>query len=481
MSQTLVTIVTGGGRGIGRAIALRMSRLTAVLVVGRTQSDLEAVCDQIKTLGGAADYCVGDVADQATAAAAVDKARERGWTIRNLVCNAGIGKGGPLVTFSPEMWRTMFDVNVHGTFHFVRACLPEMIEQKQGAISIISSTLGLKGQKNDAAYSATKFALVGLAQSLAAEVKKHNIVVVPLCPGFVETEMTRRTIAGLVRHRQMSEAEAEKLVASANPQGRILQAAEIAEAVAYCSTTADANVSGKAMELTNWSEPRVLQLINWVRQAAKPARKLLIPISGGSDSALAFYICAQAYPDKVQAVFVGKRKDLRCREWFESIGPVTYESIAGRGSKALRADAEIARWARFLELSNSSGAWLVGSRTATEEHTGLYSLASRVATFLPLAGTWKSEVMTLCQLVGVPEAITASSRHADPACGRPQTLAEIPLEMIDVYLQVLSNELPNEALQALTAEQIEYLSRVVAQNQFKQSLPTRGPAIFAAK
>ncbi|MBS2010009.1 MAG: SDR family NAD(P)-dependent oxidoreductase [Cyanobacteria bacterium SZAS TMP-1] len=482
MQKNLVTIVTGGGRGIGRAIALRMSALTSVIVVGRTEADLLAVCAEIQALGGQAAHCVGDVADPGTAQATIDLAASHGWTIRNLVCNAGIGKGGPLHTFSPEMWQKMFHVNVHGTFHFIRACLPAMIEQKNGSISIISSTAGLKGHKNDAAYSATKFALVGLAQSLADEVKKHNITVVPLCPGFVETDMTRRTVAGLVTHRKMTEAEAEALLASVNPQGRILQPEEIAEAVAYCATTRDPKVSGTAMELTTWSEPRVLQLVNWVREHAAPAKKLFIPISGGSDSALAFYLCARAYPEKVTGIFVGSQSKLRARAWFESIAPVLYLK-APRKSKKTEAEhsaahAEIARWATFLELSNASGAWLVGSRNHTEEYTGLYSLASRVATFLPLANVWKSDVMTLCGIVGVPAEVTSSSRRADPDCGRPQTLAEIPLEAIDTYLKVRTGELPEAAIEAIGAGQIEYLRRTIDQNQFKRSLPTKGPRLL---
>jgi NAD(P)-dependent dehydrogenase (short-subunit alcohol dehydrogenase family)/NH3-dependent NAD+ synthetase len=484
MSPRLVTIVTGGGRGIGRAIALRLAELTAVIVVGRTRADLEAVCEEIKEKGGEADLVVGDVADSATAAATTACARGHGWAIANLVCNAGIAKGGPLVNFDPAAWQAMFNVNVHGSFHFIQACLPEMIARKQGAIAVISSTLGLKGHKNDAPYSATKFALIGLCQSLADEVRKHNIGVYAICPGFVDTDMTRRSIAGLMRHRHLSQAEAEQLLGAANPQGRILQPEEIAEAVAFCSTDKNLAHSGKAMELTADTEPRILQLINWVRQNAAPARQLLVPISGGSDSALAFYICSRAYPEKTRAVFVGKPNQLRSRLWFEAEAPgaVSYESI-GRikrlsGPQEHGGDAEIARWAKFLALANATGAWLVGSRNRTEEYTGLYSLASRVATFLPLGNVWKSEVMTLCREVGVPEAITASSRHADPDCGRPQALSEIPLEAIDLYLRAKLGELPDQTLQELTTAQVEYLDRVVAQNAFKRSLPTRGPALF---
>jgi NAD(P)-dependent dehydrogenase (short-subunit alcohol dehydrogenase family)/NH3-dependent NAD+ synthetase len=471
---TQATIVTGGGRGIGRAIALRMARITAVLAVGRTEADLQEVCVEIAASGGLADFIVGDVSDEATAAQAMDRLQKNGWNIRNLVANAGIAKGGPLVDFDPAVWRQMFGVNVDGTFHFVQACLPRMIEQRDGSISIISSINGLRGYKYDAPYSATKFALVGLAQSLAQELAKHNIVVVPICPGFVESEMTRRTVRGLITHRGIDRAAAEKLVAGANPQGRILRPEEIAEAVAFCTTSAARSTSGQSLEMLGWSDARVLQLVNWVHEKAARAKKLFVPVSGGTDSALNFAVCSKAYPEKTIGVYVGTKDHLRASDWFESTGTLVYiDPIAFPG------DAEIARWAQFLELSKSANGWLVGSRNRTEKHTGLYSLASRVATFLPLGNTWKSEVMELCAQIGVPAEVRASSRRADPDCGRSPELAEIPLETIDTFLKVRVGENGEEALQALTPAQVDYLTHVCEQNEFKEHLPTEGPPLLS--
>jgi NAD(P)-dependent dehydrogenase (short-subunit alcohol dehydrogenase family) len=236
MSTNFVSIVTGGGRGIGRSIALRLAKETAVLVIGRTASDLESVCAEIRASGGVADYLVGDVSDPATAQHCLQKVSERGWTIRHLVCNAGIGKGGPSATFDKDAWREIFAVNVHGSFWLIQACLPAMVAQKSGTICLISSIAGIKGFKYQAAYCASKHAIVGLARSLALEYAKHGIVVVPLCPSFVESNMTRRTIAGVASHRGLSAAEAEKIVAGKNPQQRIIPAAEVAEMVSMvCS------------------------------------------------------------------------------------------------------------------------------------------------------------------------------------------------------------------------------------------------------
>jgi 3-hydroxybutyrate dehydrogenase len=230
------SIVTGGGRGIGRAIARRLAREGPVVIVGRTRGDLDSIRDQIVAQGGRAEPCEGDVADPATAIRARDAALARGWVVHNLICNAGIGKSGPTATFDPALWRTIFDVNVHGSFHFIQACLPAMIERQAGAIVLMSSVAGVRGLAFDAAYTATKHALVGLARALALEVGKRGIVVVPVCPGFVESEMTRRAIAGLMERHGISEPEAEAKVAATNPQKRIIPAEEVAEAVALvCS------------------------------------------------------------------------------------------------------------------------------------------------------------------------------------------------------------------------------------------------------
>src|SRR5260221_14604038 len=107
---TACSIVTGGGRGIGCAIARRLAKIGPVLVVGRTADDLKAIATEIQAAGGAVAPCVGDVANPDTARSAVALAPARGWFVRNLVCNAGIGKGGPTADFDREQWRHIFDV-----------------------------------------------------------------------------------------------------------------------------------------------------------------------------------------------------------------------------------------------------------------------------------------------------------------------------------------------------------------------------------
>lgn len=225
-------IITGGGRGIGKAIALKLAAAQAVVVVGRTEPDLRQVCAEVAASGGTAAYCAGDVADPTTATSAMAILRAHGWSLRHLVCNAGVGKSGATESLESGAWTRVFDVNVHGCFHMVRACMPELMGQQGAAITIISSLAGVRGVAYDAAYTASKHALVGFARALAMEYRKHGPTVAALCPGFVDGEMTQRTIRGVMRRQGLDEAQARQRIAERSLAGRILAAEEIAEAVA---------------------------------------------------------------------------------------------------------------------------------------------------------------------------------------------------------------------------------------------------------
>ena len=252
MSQknTEVAIITGGGRGIGRAIALRMAAETHVLIVGRTERDLTATCRMIRDAGGYADYVVGDAADPKTAQSAVMFAKEQGLLIRTLVCNAGIGKSGPIESFDESRWREIMDVNVNGSFYFIKACLPAMLKAGKGTICLLSSIAGVRGYAYSAAYTASKHALIGLARSVALEHGKHGIVAVPICPGFVESEMTTRTIHSIMERSGISEQGARSRVAHTNPQRRIIPAEEVAEAVAFVASGKVPSLSGNPLILS---------------------------------------------------------------------------------------------------------------------------------------------------------------------------------------------------------------------------------------
>ena len=206
-------------------------------------------------------------------------------------------------------------------------------------------------------------------------------------------------------------------------------------------------------------ESRLRSLVSWVRETAEPSKGLVIPVSGGSDSALCFWICRQAWPDKTIAVHAGR--ELRSKEWLEKTGAVEYTIAPGEHD-----EREEMRWARFLSMSLAKGYWLVGSRNRTEDELGTYSLASRIATYLPLVGVWKSEVLAMCRHIGVPEEVIASSLRADPDCGRPAELAEIPYETIESFLKGEMHE---------KSVRVDYLENIRRRNAFKKKLPARGP------
>ena len=221
-------------------------------------------------------------------------------------------------------------------------------------------------------------------------------------------------------------------------------------------------------------DTRLNELMEWVRRTTdyNNGRGVLIPVSGGSDSALCFWICTHALPPgRAIGAYVGTQ--LRCQDWFEQLGPIRYLP-----APPPELHPEGARWSMMLSLSLSVRGWLASTRNRTEVVFGTYSLASRVATYLPLAGLWKTEVMELARSVGVPEEILASSRRADPSCGRPVEMADIPFETVDRFLQVRIGERPESDLTAVPEATRLYLDTVYRRNQFKNDLPLQ-PSFLA--
>ena len=215
-------------------------------------------------------------------------------------------------------------------------------------------------------------------------------------------------------------------------------------------------------------------LANDIARKTKLAKGLIIPVSGGSDSALCFWLLNQVYPEKTLGVYAGSRENLRCADWFHSNGTIQYVAHPLCENKQ---EAEIFRWAEFLKIAVIENRWLVGARNKTESVFGTYSHASCVATYLPLARVWKTTVMELCAACGVPQEIIASSSKADPACGRPLELAEIPIEVIDGYLmeKIGGKLLPSVRLPDET--QRLYLDGIYDYNRFKAKLPQLGARI----
>jgi 3-oxoacyl-[acyl-carrier protein] reductase len=192
--QGKIAIVTGASRGIGRATALTLAREGASLVInGNREALLHKLAAEIEALGQKWAIQVGDVANPATAAAIVQNAIDNFGRIDVLVNNAGINMRSSSLEMKLEDWQRVMDVNLNGTLHCCRAVLPQMIKQQSGKIVNISSTTGKTPHKNAApSYGASKAGVNYLTQHLALEMAKYGICVNAICPGPIETDMSRQ-------------------------------------------------------------------------------------------------------------------------------------------------------------------------------------------------------------------------------------------------------------------------------------------------
>lgn len=183
-------LITGAGRGIGRSTAIAFAKEGIhVGLLGRTAENLEKVAIELTEYGVKVSLAAADVADHESVIAAVEHIKSELGEIDILINNAGIGKFAKFLELSPEEFKNIIDVNLMGIYHVTRAVLPGMIEQKSGDIINISSTAGERGGAVTSAYSASKFGVIGLSESLMQEVRKHNIRVTALTPSTVATDL----------------------------------------------------------------------------------------------------------------------------------------------------------------------------------------------------------------------------------------------------------------------------------------------------
>lgn len=185
-------LITGAGKGIGKAIAIALAKEGVnVILVSRTQLDVEQLAVKIENFGVKSLALTADVSDINSINTAVEKALDKFKTIDILINNAGIASFGKFLELEPAEWEKIIQVNLMGTYYATRAVLPNMIERQTGDIINISSTAGLNGNALTSAYSASKFAVLGLTDSLMQEMRKHNIRVTALTPSTVATDMAK--------------------------------------------------------------------------------------------------------------------------------------------------------------------------------------------------------------------------------------------------------------------------------------------------
>jgi NAD(P)-dependent dehydrogenase (short-subunit alcohol dehydrogenase family) len=238
-------VITGASRGIGAATAEALAGLGAqVTLMARNEGALDEVSKSIP--GSKAIVC--DVTEPASVSRAFAEAREHG-PIAILVNNAGIAASATFLRTDDALLERIFAVNVFSAFRCARAALPDMLAGGWGRIVNVASVAGLKGYRYISAYTASKHALVGMTRALASEVADRNITVNAVCPSYVDTEMTRRTIANIVAKTGRSEADALAELVRGNPQARLIAPEEVAHAIAWLCAPGTESITGQAIPI----------------------------------------------------------------------------------------------------------------------------------------------------------------------------------------------------------------------------------------
>ncbi len=240
-------LVTGAGRGIGAAIAQALAQAGARLtLLGRQRAALEA---QAAKLPAQTHLETCDITDPAQVERAFQGALAALGPVTILVNNAGQVESQPFGQTPLALWQRMLEVNLTGAFLCTQAALPGMLEVGWGRIVNVASTAGLRGYPYVSAYCAAKHGLVGLTRALALELARKNITVNAVCPGYTQTELLEASLAQIAQKTGRSQAEARTLLTQANPQGRLVEPAEVAQAVLWLCLPGSAALTGQAIAI----------------------------------------------------------------------------------------------------------------------------------------------------------------------------------------------------------------------------------------
>jgi NAD(P)-dependent dehydrogenase (short-subunit alcohol dehydrogenase family) len=239
-------LVTGAGSGIGEAVSLELARQGATLsLLGRHQGRLEATCARLS--GNGHGIVLADITDHAQVVAAIHQSVAARGPISLLINNAGAATSAPLVKTDPAAWQSMITTNLTGSYYCIHAVLPDMLAVGWGRIVNVASTAGLQGYAYAAPYCAAKHGLVGLTRALALEVAEKGITVNAVCPGYTDTPLFASAVDTLVRKTGRSIDDARATLAASNPQGRLIQPAEVAQVIVRLCLPGTESIHGQAI------------------------------------------------------------------------------------------------------------------------------------------------------------------------------------------------------------------------------------------